>query len=42
MISKWQSKDKLIEFLGEDWHKAFIPDGMEHYAKQYSVHHYDI
>ncbi|WP_409418996.1 antibiotic biosynthesis monooxygenase [Marinomonas sp. RS-M-Aa-14] len=42
MISRWQSKGKLIEFLGEGWHKAFIPDCMEHYAKQYSVHHYEI
>ncbi|MBJ7537914.1 antibiotic biosynthesis monooxygenase family protein [Marinomonas transparens] len=42
MVSKWQSKDKLVAFLGEDWHKAFIPEGMEKYAKQYSVHHYEV
>lgn len=40
MISIWESLDKLIDFLGEDWNQAFIPDGMDRFAKHYSVHHY--
>lgn len=40
MISIWESQEKLIDFLGDKWNQAFIPDGMEQYAKHYSVHHY--
>lgn len=42
MISKWINKRKLIDFLGENWNQAYIPDGMAHLAKQYSVHHYEV
>ncbi|WCN10709.1 antibiotic biosynthesis monooxygenase family protein [Marinomonas mediterranea] len=42
MISTWENQDKLIEFLGDKWDQALIPDGMEHFAKHYSVHHYTI
>lgn len=42
MISKWQSQEALVDFLGDNWEKAFIPEGMEKFAKNYSVHHYQL
>ncbi|TDO97898.1 antibiotic biosynthesis monooxygenase family protein [Marinomonas balearica] len=42
MISTWESHEKLVEFLGDKWDQALIPDGMEHFAKHYSAYHYTV
>lgn len=40
MISKWDNKESIEAFAGEDWNKAFIPDGMEDYIKECSIIHF--
>ena len=41
MISVWENQSALKEFVGDDWSKAFIPNGMEKYVEEYWVHHYE-
>lgn len=41
MISKWKDESSLIEFVGENWNKAVIPDDMKKYAKCFTVSHYN-
>ncbi|AUX69468.1 hypothetical protein CHX26_08170 [Porphyrobacter sp. HT-58-2] len=40
MISRWQDESSVKEFAGEDWSRAFIPQGMEKFVASCSVHHY--
>ena len=40
MISKWKDKQALVDFVGESWNQAHIPEGMEKFVKQCWVHHY--
>jgi len=42
MVSTWEGKDALLEFAGEHWDQAVIPEGMETYVKQCWVHHYEV
>jgi quinol monooxygenase YgiN len=41
MISVWKDIDHLIKFAGPMWNMAHIPDGMERFAKNCWVHHYE-
>ncbi|MEL6862598.1 MAG: antibiotic biosynthesis monooxygenase family protein [Pseudomonadota bacterium] len=41
MISEWEDERSLIAFAGENWNEAHIPPGMEKYAQQCWVHHYE-
>ncbi len=41
MISRWQKEKDLIEFAGENWNQAHIPNGMEKYIEKCSVFHYE-
>ncbi|TAI47810.1 antibiotic biosynthesis monooxygenase family protein [Flagellimonas allohymeniacidonis] len=41
MISKWKSVADLIDFAGENWNQAHIPEGMEKYIESCSVCHYE-
>ena len=40
MISKWEDKESLRQFIGEAWNEAHIPEGMEKYVSKCWVHHY--
>ena len=40
MISKWEDEAALIDFVGESWNQAHIPEGMEKFVKECWVHHY--
>ncbi len=40
MISRWQDEKALRRFAGEDWNRAFIPDGMERFVKDCALHHF--
>lgn len=40
MISRWETEEALEAFAGEKWNQAFIPEGMEKYVQNCSVHHY--
>lgn len=40
MVSRWEKEEHLINFAGDKWNEAHIPQGMEKYIKQCSVSHY--
>lgn len=40
MISVWESESDLVEFAGDNWNQAHIPEGMEKFIKKCWVHHY--
>jgi len=40
MISRWQDESAIRNFAGEDWSRAFLPQGMEKFVASCSVHHY--
>ncbi|MCF6322828.1 MAG: antibiotic biosynthesis monooxygenase [Gammaproteobacteria bacterium] len=40
MISNWKNLGSLQRFVGDDWKKALIPDGMEKYIEDCWLHHY--
>lgn len=40
MVSRWKSESDLINFAGNQWNEAHIPNGMEKYIKDCSVRHY--
>ena len=40
MISKWESEQNLIDFAGEDWSQAHIPENMAKYISEWEIHHY--
>ncbi len=40
MVSKWASKEDIINFAGEQWNEAHIPAGMEKYIEDCTVNHY--
>jgi heme oxygenase (mycobilin-producing) len=40
MISKWEDEKSLIDFAGENWNTAVIPENMKRYAKAHHVHHF--
>ena len=40
MISNWKDLKSLQHFVGDDWGKALIPDGMEKYVEDCWLHHY--
>lgn len=41
MITIWSDEPSLKAFAGENWNKAVIPPGMEHYIVECSVHHFN-
>jgi len=41
MISQWENEMNLIEFAGENWNQAHIPNGMEKYIRECSVDHFE-
>ncbi|MBB1486190.1 antibiotic biosynthesis monooxygenase family protein [Oceanospirillum sediminis] len=41
MISQWESVQSLINFAGENWGEAVIPDAMARYAAAYRVSHFE-
>jgi len=41
MISVWRSESDVAAFAGEHWNKPVIPAGMEKYALDCWVHHYE-
>jgi heme-degrading monooxygenase HmoA len=41
MISEWQDRESLRLFAGEKWNAPVIPEGMEKYICDCSVHHYE-
>jgi len=40
MISRWEDEEALVKFVGENWNRAHIPQGMEHLIAECWVHHY--
>nr|WP_298793551.1 antibiotic biosynthesis monooxygenase family protein [uncultured Allomuricauda sp.] len=40
MISKWATQEDIINFAGEQWNEAHIPNGMEKYIQSCTVNHY--
>ena len=40
MVSRWKSESNLINFAGEKWNEAHIPNGMEKYITDCSVNHF--
>jgi heme-degrading monooxygenase HmoA len=40
VISKWEDEAALVDFVGEPWNQAHIPEAMEKFVKQCWVHHY--
>ena len=42
MISEWESQQALIDFAGANWREPHIPAGMEKYAADCSVEHFEI
>lgn len=40
MISTWRDEKALRAFAGEDWNRAVIPGGMEHYVIDCWVDHF--
>lgn len=41
MITVWEDEASLEAFVGENWNQAFIPDGMEKFISECSVHNYE-
>jgi heme-degrading monooxygenase HmoA len=41
MISRWKDETSLEAFVGRNWNVAVIPPGMERYAHEYSVVHFE-
>ncbi len=40
MISKWKEVEDIINFAGEKWNQAHIPQGMEKYIQSCTVNHF--
>ncbi len=40
MISVWDSEADLERFAGENWNKAFIPEGMDRYIDECWIDHF--
>jgi len=40
MISNWTDLESLKCFVGDDWEKSLIPDGMKKHVENYWLHHY--
>lgn len=40
MISHWSDAQSLTDFIGSDWSKVHIPDGMERFVVACWVHHF--
>ncbi|MEM9648125.1 MAG: antibiotic biosynthesis monooxygenase [Bacteroidota bacterium] len=40
MISKWATKEDIINFAGQNWNEAHIPKGMEKYIEACSIAHF--
>lgn len=41
MVSQWESEFDLINFAGEKWNEAHIPQGMDQYIQDCSVSHFE-
>src|SRR5690349_16787404 len=41
MVTFWEDEASLVEFAGENWNQAVIPNKMQKYPKASSVVHYD-
>jgi heme-degrading monooxygenase HmoA len=41
MISSWENEQAVINFAGEQWNQAVIPEGMDKYVAECWVHHYE-
>ncbi|WP_295393351.1 antibiotic biosynthesis monooxygenase [uncultured Thiodictyon sp.] len=42
MISTWEDARAVAAFAGAEWRRAVIPEGMERYVADCSVHHYEV
>ena len=42
MISRWKDRSYLIDFLGENWGEAHIPDEMKKFLVKCWLHHYEV
>ena len=42
LTTYWKNEAALINFAGDKWYKALIPEGMEDYPTSYSVEHFHI
>ncbi len=40
MVSRWESEEHLVNFAGENWSEALIPEEMETYIKQCSIQNF--
>ena len=40
MVSRWGKEEDLINFAGDKWNEAHIPNGMKKYIEDCSVSHY--
>lgn len=40
MVSRWEKEINLINFAGEKWNEAHVPNGMEKYITDCSVNHF--
>lgn len=41
MITQWRDVEALRAFAGDNWDAPHIPDGMQQYAAECWVHHYE-
>lgn len=41
LISTWVDEAAIIEFAGDQWNEAIIPQAMEPYVSQCWVHHFE-
>lgn len=41
MISEWQDQESLRLFAGDNWNEPVIPEGMDEFIRDCSVHHYE-
>ncbi|SHG95033.1 antibiotic biosynthesis monooxygenase family protein [Flagellimonas flava] len=40
MVSKWATKEDIINFAGQNWNQAHIPAGMEKYIESCTIAHF--
>ncbi len=41
MVTYWEDEASLVEFAGENWNQAIIPESMQKYPKAFTVAHYE-
>lgn len=40
MISRWESEQHVVDFAGEQWNEAHIPEGMEEFISSCVMHQF--